>query len=317
MASPGAGLPSIMRPVKGLVQRQAHASKRGRPSSGKTRFTVILLAILAVAAMVPFMSLSGAAVASASARGPETASRIFDLGVHSVESVRHSVESVQDMIGSMAFWHHDEAAPPLVSPSSTGHCAACHELRVFIAISSDISSAAARRRQLQRDTWLRWMNESEVSSNAEYRFFLTGTNESFHRARASLEAEQLAHDDVVFLIIADPPRSRAASASSARIAPWTAEVLQTEWALEHSIDFAFILHLHDDGLLCAHRVTEELHYRPTERFVWTKYVCNDVLKVAGSGVVAPDIAPGFLLFSRDVAELLYTVRFRQPPAIVS
>ena len=139
MASPGAGLPSIMRPVKGLVQRSAaRASKRGRPSSGKTRFTVILLAILAVAAMVPFMSLSGAAVASASARGPETAPRIFDLGVNSVESARHSVESAQDMIGSMAFWHHDEAAPPLVSPPSTGHCAACHELRVFLSPSRPI-----------------------------------------------------------------------------------------------------------------------------------------------------------------------------------
>ena len=55
-------------------------------------------------------------------------------------------------------------------------------------------------------------------------------------------------------------------------------MLQTAWALEHHFDFAFILHIADHGFLRIHRATEELRYRPTERFVWAKYECDGNVK---------------------------------------
>ena len=101
---------------------------------------------------------------------------------------------------------------------------ACHRLRLFVAISSELSEAGFRRRRMQRNTWIRWAHNSSISDALEYRFFV----------RHDAAAQTAAHEE-------DLVRLQLPSASSSRLPLWTLEMLQTAWALEHDFDFAFIL----------------------------------------------------------------------------
>ena len=246
-----------------------------------------MLVILVLAAVPPMLFLSIAHEHHASQ--PEVSTQLSSVSraaLQGVESVRHGVENVQGIIGMLPrLWHREESQ---AEASATGHCVACHRLRLFVAISSELSEAGFHRRRMQRNTWIRWARNSSVSDVLEYRFF----------ARQDAAAQAGAHEE-------DLVRLQLPSASSSRLPLWTLEMLQTAWALEHDFDFAFILHIADSGFLCIHRVTEELRYRPTERFVWAKYECDGNGKRSGDEDAAPKLVPGFLLLSRDVADFTH------------
>ena len=247
----------------------------------------IMLVIFVLAAVPPMLFLSIAHEHHAS-RQPEASTQLGSVSraaLQGVESVRHGVENVQGIIGMLPrLWHREDSQ---AEASATGHCVACHRLRLFVAISSELSEAGFRRRRMQRNTWIRWAHNSSVSDALEYRFFV----------RHDAAAQTAAHEE-------DLVRLQLPSASSSRLPLWTLEMLQTAWALEHDFDFAFILHIADHGFLCIHRVTEELRYRPTERFVWAKYECDGNVKKSEEDA-APKLVPGFLLLSRDVADFTH------------
>ena len=93
---------------------------------------------------------------------------------------------------------------------------------------------------------------------------------------------------------------------------WTPEVQQVAWALQHNVDFAYFLHVTDNGLLCVDWLMQELKYRPSERFVWGRFNCGLQTKDP------PTMDPSFVLMSRDVAEwwlMLQNVEnWKTPPA---
>ena len=130
----------------------------------------IMLVILVLAAVPPMLFLSIAHEHHASQ--PEVSTQLSSVSraaLQGVESVRHGVENVQGIIGMLPrLWHREESQ---AEASATGHCVACHRLRLFVAISSELSEAGFHRRRMQRNTWIRWARNSSVSDVLEYRFF--------------------------------------------------------------------------------------------------------------------------------------------------
>ena len=80
----------------------------------------------------------------------------------------------------------------------------------------------------------------------------------------------------------------------------SAELRVVSRILAEKKQLSHVLATNDRSLLCVHRIREEIKKRPLFQFAWTKFKC-----VAPSEELPPlQLAEGFLLLTRDVAELL-------------
>ena len=80
----------------------------------------------------------------------------------------------------------------------------------------------------------------------------------------------------------------------------SAELRVVSRILAEKKQLSHVLATNDRSLLCVHRIREEIKKRPFFQFAWTKFKC-----VAPSEELPPlQLAEGFLLLTRDVAELL-------------
>jgi hypothetical protein len=164
-------------------------------------------------------------------------------------------------------------------------CGKCDATTLHIAIRSDLTRDGAERRDGARRTWLRWLKGLEGVS---YEFFVVDSD-SYNRTglQNDLVKEYELHKDIGVEVLSQGDELSAELKIISRI-------------LKERNQLSHILATNDRSLLCVHRIREEIKKRPLFQFAWTKFKC-----VAPADELPPlQLAEGFLLLTRDVAELL-------------
>eukprot|EP01087_Luapelamoeba_hula_P012707 TRINITY_DN356_c0_g1_i1.p1 TRINITY_DN356_c0_g1~~TRINITY_DN356_c0_g1_i1.p1 ORF type:complete len:349 (-),score=63.22 TRINITY_DN356_c0_g1_i1:67-1113(-) len=169
--------------------------------------------------------------------------------------------------------------------------------KLFISISS--RTEQPERRQMLRDSWLRWASPNYLdevvgpptppelrTGNGEvvYKFFVDKPiNDSEWNV---INKEMAVYDDLVFMP-STIPRGHDLELYARR------GLFHLSWTIAR-FDFEFYLRVDDDSFLCLDKLLYELDFTPRNTFFWGKWWCNNSRARADEN---------FMLMTQDVAQV--------------